>query len=281
MARERPFRQVDVFSAEACKGNALAVVVDAEGLTDAEMQRFAAWTNLAETTFLLPPTDPSAADYKVRIFTTNSELPFAGHPTLGSCFAWLDTGGMPRVAGRVVQECGVGLVEIQAGHDGRLAFAAPPLTLRTVDEAVVSQFVASLGLQREDVLAASWLVNGPAWLGFLLRDAELVLGLKPNYSELREYDFGFAGAWPSGSHECAFEVRAFPYREGPIEDPVTGSFQAGLGGWLTAIGAAPDEYVAAQGTALGRAGRVYIAKRGERLWVGGDCTTLISGTVSL
>lgn len=272
---------MDVFSAEPCLGNALAVVLDADGLSEQEMRQLAVWTNLAETAFVLPPTDPSAADYRLRIFTTTAELSFAGHPTLGTCHAWLAAGGAPRNPGFVVQECGVGLVDIATQDDGRLAFAAPPLSMRPVDEELVRRFVNSLGIAREDVLAVSWLVNGPAWIGFLLRDAELVLSLRPNYQDLQAFDFGFVGAWPAGTHECVFEVRTFPFSEGPIEDPVTGSFHAGLGRWLTEIGVAPDTYVAAQGTALRRAGRVHVANRDGRIWVGGDCATLITGSLEL
>lgn len=221
---QRRFMQVDVFSEMPNGGNPLAVVIDAEGLDAAAMQRFANWTNLSETTFLLPPTQPEA-DYRVRIFTPTTELPFAGHPTLGSCHAWLEAGGRPKQAGVIVQECGLGLVPIR--RDGsRLAFAAPPLR-RTgpLDHARLAQLLNALGLSRGDVLDHQWLVNGPQWIGLYLRSAELVLDTKPSFEMLKGLDFGLVGPHPAES-ECAFEVRGFAFLDGPVEDPVTGSHNA-------------------------------------------------------
>lgn len=275
----RRFRQVDVFASTPVSGNPLAVVVDAEGLSDAEMQAFATWTNLSETTFLLPPSHPDA-DYAVRIFTTSTELPFAGHPTLGSCVAWLEAGGMPQRSDTVVQECGVGLVEIRRGE--RLAFAAPPLSRRgPLDDALLQRLLDGLHLRPDDVLDHSWLVNGPEWIGLQLRSAALVLDVEPDFARLDGLDFGLVGAHPPGS-ECAFEVRGFAYVDGWIEDPVTGSLNAGIAQWLIGRGAAAESYVAAQGTVLGRRGRVHVDRdRDGRIWVGGDVSTLIEGVVDL
>lgn len=274
----RDFRQVDVFTAEPLLGNPVAVVHDADGLDDAQMQAFARWTNLSETTFLLPPTDP-AADYRLRIFTPSMELPFAGHPTLGSAHAWLEAGGVP-AGDRLVQECGVGLVELRQA-DGRLAFAAPGL-LRSgpVEEELVKRIVVALGLTRDDVLDIAWADNGPGWVGVRLRSAEDVLALTPDFMSL-PVDVGVVGPWPEGS-ECAVEVRAFvPHAAGITEDPVTGSLNASLAQWL-AGGVLPASYVAAQGTAIGRRGRVHVTTDDDgTIWVGGDTLTTIHGTVTL
>ena len=274
----RPFRQVDVFTAEPMLGNPVAVVHDAEGLTDEQMQGFARWTNLSETTFLLPPTDP-AADYRLRIFTPSMELPFAGHPTLGSAHAWLEAGGEP-AGERLVQQCGVGLVELRQS-DGRLAFAAPDL-LRSgpVEEELVERIVVALGITRDDVLDIAWADNGPGWVGVRLASAEEVLALTPDFMTL-PVDVGVVGPWPEGS-ECAVEVRAFvPHAAGITEDPVTGSLNASLAQWL-AGGVLPASYTAAQGTALGRRGRVHVTTADDgTIWVGGDTLSTIHGTVTL
>jgi PhzF family phenazine biosynthesis protein len=242
------------------------------------MQRFANWTNLSETTFLLPPTDP-AADYRVRIFTPVAELPFAGHPTLGSAHAWLAHGGVPRRAGEVVQECGVGLVSIRVDGDA-LAFAAPPL-LRggPVDEATLQQAVDELGIHRDDVVDATWADNGPGWLGLLLRSADEVLAIRPNAMRLT---IGVVGPYPDGS-PYAYEVRALYSDSGlTLEDPVTGSLNASLAQWLIATGRFTAPYVASQGTVLGRAGKVRITTDDAgAVWVGGDVVVCISGTVEL
>ena len=281
---ERRFSQVDVFTAVPLKGNPLAVVVDGDGLSDAQMQAFANWTNLSETTFLLPPTDP-AADYRVRIFTTARELPFAGHPTLGSCHAWLASGGQPK-GEVVVQQCEVGLVNVR--RDGaRLAFAAPPL-LRTglLDETKLAQIRAGLGLQPDDIVAHQWVDNGPGWCAVLLASAEQVLALKPDWSRMAGLELGVVGPHKVGvvaprAGDPQFEVRAFISGDGVPEDPVTGSLNAGLAQWLIGSGRAPDRYIAAQGTALGRAGRVHVQREGDVIWIGGNVTTLIQGQVQL
>lgn len=274
----RSFRQVDVFSAEPLLGNPVAVVHEADGLSEEQMRAFARWTNLSETTFLLPPTDP-AADYRVRIFTPSTELPFAGHPTLGTAHAWLEAGGEPAGDG-VVQECGVGLVRLRR-YDGRLAFAAPDL-LRSgpVEPGLAAEIVHALGLERDDVLDIAWADNGPGWVGVRLASAEVVLGLVPDVSAM-PVDVGVIGPYPDGS-ECAVEVRAFcPHAAGVTEDPVTGSLNASLAQWL-AGGVLPASYVASQGTVLGRRGRVHIDTDDTgTVWVGGDTLTTIDGTVAL
>jgi PhzF family phenazine biosynthesis protein len=274
-----PFTQVDVFTGQALLGNPLAVVHGADALDDARMQAFAQWTNLSETTFLLAPTDP-AADYRVRIFTPGGELPFAGHPTLGSCHAWLERGGVPRTAGRVVQQCGVGLVDIRAGA-GRTAFAAPPLRMSEVEPDLLAAVLAALGLERGAVVASQWLDNGPRWLGLLLRDAAAVLALSPDHAALSGLaKVGVVGPYPQGS-ECLFEVRAFASMVGIAEDPVTGSLNAGLAEWLIGSGRAPERYVAAQGAKLGRAGRVHVSREDGRFWIGGSSVSCIRGEVRL
>lgn len=277
--RNRPFQQIDVFSTEAYRGNPLAVVLDAEGLTGERMQQFANWTNLSETTFLLPPTDPRA-DYRVRIFTGSEEFPFAGHPTLGSAHAWLESGGVPKTDGFLVQECGAGLVRVK--HDGgRLAFAAPPLTrFEPVDAAVRRQLAAALRLPGTDIVDASWLVNGPEWIGVLLPSARHVLALDPDLAAMGHLKVGVIGPHGPGA-EVDFEVRTFIPGDAVLEDPVTGSFNAGAAKWLMEAGRAPREYVAAQGTVLGRAGRIHLKAGAQDLWVGGNSTTCITGTVLL
>jgi PhzF family phenazine biosynthesis protein len=273
----RPFSQVDVFSTEPLKGNPVAVVHDADEISDEEMQQFAQWTNLSETTFLLTPTDP-AADYRLRIFTPSEELPFAGHPTIGSAHAWLEAGGVPRSEDQIVQECGSGLLRIRRGE--RLAFAAPPL-LRdgpvTGDER--AQILTALALDDDDVVDLSWGDNGPGWVVAMLRDADAVLAVRPDWSSFGDLDIGVVGAYPSGS-ECAVEVRAFCPSIGIVEDPVTGSLNASIGQWL-AGDRLPTSYVASQGTVLGRAGRVHVEKDGDTVWVGGDAATTIKGSVGV
>jgi PhzF family phenazine biosynthesis protein len=270
---------VDVFTTEPYRGNPLAVVVDAEGLSTETMQRFANWTNLSETTFLLPPTNPGA-DYRVRIFTGSEEFPFAGHPTLGSAHAWLEAGGIPRQDGVLVQECGAGLVRVKR-DGGRLAFAAPPLTRSgPVAEEDLARIAAGLGLPREALLDASWLVNGPDWIGVLLESAELVLGIRPDYAAMAGLKVGVIGPHPAGAG-VGFEVRAFIPGDAAAEDPVTGSFNAGVAQWLIRSGRAPASYVAAQGTALGRAGRIHVDSVGDDIWVGGSSVSCIEGFVLL
>jgi PhzF family phenazine biosynthesis protein len=273
----RPFRQVNVFSSAAYLGNPLAVVHDAEGLTDDEMLRFANWTNLSETAFLLPPTDPGA-DYRVRIFTPSEELPFAGHPTIGSAHAWLEAGGTPRQEDEVVQECPAGPVRVRRGE--RLAFAAPPVVREgPVTGAERDRLVRALALSADDIVDARWIDNGPGWVGVLLRDAAAALAVRPDWAEFGDLEVGVVGPYPEGS-ECAVEVRAFCPSIGVVEDPVTGSLNASIGQWL-AGDRLPTSYVASQGTVLGRQGRVYVERDGDTVWVGGDAATAINGTVGL
>ena len=311
--QQRPFKQVDVFTATPYYGNPLAVVLDGSGLSDTQMQHFAHWTNLSETTFVLPPTPEGAAqgaDYRVRIFTPGAELPFAGHPTLGSCHAWLEAGGQPRTQGYILQECGVGLVQIR--HDGgQLAFAAPALTRSAPSPSQLAQLTHALGLLEQHVIAAQVLDNGPVWLGLLLDSVQTVLALEPDHLALKNLGvkvgvvaveatarapaliarsnrearaFGGAGdaSSPSGDAEPTIEVRAFAAPVGVTEDPVTGSLNASLAQWLMAEDYAPTTYTASQGTCLDRAGRVHLARDASgQVWVGGDVVTCISGTVSL
>jgi PhzF family phenazine biosynthesis protein len=279
MTELRRFAQVDVFTATPLKGNPLAVVIDAGGLSDDEMAAFARWTNLSETTFLLPPTDPGA-DYRVRIFTPGGELPFAGHPTLGSAHAFLASGGDAKKPGEVVQQCAIGLVRVK--RDGaRLAFAAPPLK-RTgpVDAAGRAQALAALRIAPGALLDLVWCDNGPGWMAARLADAASVLALQPDFAAMQGLKLGIVGAYPVGS-ECQFEVRAFVPDLGVPEDPVTGSLNAGLALWLQEAGLAGDSYVAAQGAVLGRAGRVHVTRDAEATWIGGDVTPLIHGQVRL
>jgi PhzF family phenazine biosynthesis protein len=270
------FSQVDVFSSHALRGNALAVVLGADGLTDAQMAAFANWTNLSETTFLLRPIDPSA-DYRVRIFTPLQELPFAGHPTLGSCHVWLASGAIPR-SEEVVQECGIGLVRIRR-HAGRLAFAAPKLRRSGPVEAdLLARVTKGLRLKPQAIVASNWVDNGPDWLAVLLASQEEVLAVRPDFAVLAGQRVGVVGPCKSGNG-VDFEVRAFT--AGGYEDPVTGSLNAGLARWLIESGVAPPNYVASQGTVIGRMGRVYVDRLGSEIWIGGAVTTCITGTVTL
>ena len=272
------FTQVNVFSAEPLGGNPLAVVHAAEGLSEAQMAALARWTNLSETTFLLPPTDPGA-DYYVRIFTPGGELPFAGHPTLGSCHAWLATGGKPRKPDLVVQQCGAGLVRLRC--DGpRLEFAAPPRR-RTgaLERDLLAKIANALALLPSDIVHHQWVDNGPGWCAVMLRSARQVLSLKPDWASLDPLKLGVVGPHDAGQ-DAAFEVRAF-IGGGGYEDPVTGSLNASLAQWLIDAGLAKSSYVAAQGTALQRAGRVHLRKEGEEVWVGGDVVDVIHGEVNL
>jgi PhzF family phenazine biosynthesis protein len=278
MPRSRPFRQIDVFTTTPCLGNPVAVVLDGDDLSTEEMQRFARWMNLSETTFVLPPSSPQA-DYRVRIFTPTLELPFAGHPTLGTCHAWLETGGTPRDPNAILQECEAGVVIVRPAEAG-FEFAAPALRREgPVDEATASEVLRALRLDRSHLVDLAWADNGPGWIAVLLESAEDVLKLVPAYTELA---IGVAGAYPTGSPE-AFEVRAFFPKDGALaEDPVTGSFNASLAQWLTVSGRAHPPYVARQGTALGRAGRVHITQDANAvIWVGGGTVTCVEGTVDL
>jgi PhzF family phenazine biosynthesis protein len=273
----RPFAQVDVFTTTPYRGNPVAVVLDGAGLGTDEMQRFASWTNLSETTFVLPPT-AVGADYRVRIFTPALELPFAGHPTLGTCHAWLAAAGR-QAQEEIVQECAAGLVRVRRTPDG-LAFAAPEL-LRAgpVEEALVERIALVLGIDRSEIVEAQWADNGPGWVAVLLADAEAVLALRPGFADL---DIGVVGPCPQDA-PASFEVRAFFPNNGVlVEDPVTGSLNASLASWLLRTGRATAPYVASQGTALGRAGRVHITRDSDgTIWVGGGTVTCVSGQVEL
>jgi PhzF family phenazine biosynthesis protein len=288
--QQRSFKQVDVFTAKPYYGNPLGVVLSGAGLSKEEMQHFTNWTNLSECTFLLPPTH-AEADYQVRIFCPGRELPFAGHPTLGTCHAWLEAGGKPK-AQHIVQECGVGLVKIKRDTaSGRLAFAAPPLIKGgPMDEADVQMIARGLKIERSDIIAHAWCDNGPNWRGVMLRSAEHVLALKPDSAILAGLDIGVVG--PRGKvgvvgaqttdDETQFEVRAFfPGNNGLCEDPVTGSLNAAMAQWLIGAGLAPNRYVAAQGTAMARAGRVHVEQDGADIWIGGASVTCIDGKVAL
>ena len=274
----RRFRQVDVFTADPLLGNPVAVVEDGSDISTEQMHAFTAWTNLSEATFLLTPTN-AEADYRVRIFCPGRELPFAGHPTLGTCHAWLEAGGEPR-SDVIVQECGAGLVRIRRTGDV-LAFAAPPLQRSgPLDETDVERIAAGLGLARSDIVDHQWCDNGPGWQAVLLESADQVLSLTPDPHLLADLDVGVIGPHASGSVD--YEVRAFfPGNSGLTEDPVTGSLNAALAQWLIGAGRAPGTYVAAQGTAMGRAGRVHVVQEAGDIWVGGRCVTVISGEVSI
>ncbi len=311
-SKARAYQQVDVFTATPYLGNPLAVVLDGSGLSDVQMQRFARWTNLSETTFMLPASAQAkarGADYRLRIFTPGGELPFAGHPTLGSCHAWLAHGGQPQQPGQVVQECGVGLVTLR--RDGtRLAFAAPALRRSVPEPALLQLVLAALGLQPTQVLAAQVLDNGPQWLSLLLDSPATVMAVQPDHAALKTLeqkvglasvafdDVGPALITRSNREARAFgtradtaadpgaatglQVRAFAAAIGVPEDPVTGSLNAGLAQWLIAEGVLPERYTARQGAALGRDGRVYITQDSAgQVWVGGDSVTCIAGTVLL
>ena len=285
---QRPFKQIDVFSDRPGYGNPVAVVLDSDRLSDGDMRRFAAWTNLSETTFLLPPTDTGragGADYRVRIFSPNGELPFAGHPTLGTCHAWLQAGNAPRVAGMVIQESALGLVRVE--HSGStLAFAAPPLTRSAPSPALVPLIASALGVRPQQIRGAQMLDNGPVWLGLLLDSAETVLGLNPDHARLKDLgqDVGVIHVGPAASdtRQPGTVVRAFAAPMGNPEDPVTGTLNASLAEWLIADGLAPRSYLVAQGECLGRAGRVHVRQDdAQQIWVGGQAVTCVEGTVLL
>ena len=298
----RSFRQVDVFTSELYRGNPVAVVADADGISDEDMARFANWTNLSETTFILPPTDPKA-DYRVRIFTPTSELPFAGHPTIGTCYAWLEAGGTA-TDGKIIQECGVGLVTLRQS-EGRLSFAAPELIRGGhVDEADIANVAVALNIDRSSIIAAQWADNGPGWLAVMLTSADEVLALTPDFTKIERSGHGVVGEHPIGvvgpnkvgvegptsgaDGEPAIEVRAFFSTGAQVtEDPVTGSLNASIAQWLLAEGHSGSAigltapYVSSQGTVLGRKGRVHVDELDGDIWVGGDAVTAIIGEVLL
>ncbi|XUM22864.1 PhzF family phenazine biosynthesis protein [Bradyrhizobium oligotrophicum S58] len=274
-----PFHQVDVFSKVAFKGNPLAVIAEADGLDDAAMRAIANWTNLSETTFLSRAQNPGA-DYRVRIFTPQRELPFAGHPTLGSCHAWLALGGRPK-GEHVVQECGAGLVRIKRDGD-RLAFAAPPLRRSgQVDAELTSRIAAALGISTSTMQAVQWVDNGPGWIGVLIDSRRALLDIRFNPAALPQQPIGVVAPWDRAQDgtDADYEVRGFMWGGG--EDPVTGSLNASLAQWLIGAGIAPKQYVASQGTVLGRAGRVHVAQDGDTIWIGGDVAPVVKGTISL
>ena len=280
--KSRRFIQCDVFSPVPTQGNALAVVVDGQDLSEEQMRRFSAWTNLAETTFLLPPDDPTA-DYRVRIFTPAREMPFAGHPTLGSCAAWLDTGGVPRVPGVVRQECGVGIVDIEIGQAHALAFRAPPTAIRPMSANQFETIVEALEIPRDIILHTAELDNGPTWQVLQLESAEAVLAVESSRVRWPKFKaIGLIGAHPRGA-ECDFEVRMLAPSSGMSEDPITGSLVSAIAHWMQAEGRLRGPITIAQGTAIGRRGRVSIRpgkdKRG--ILVGGQTHILIQGTVTL
>lgn len=275
------FTQVDVFTDDMTRGNPVAVVHDADDLTDEQMAAFARWTNLSETTFLLAPTQ-EGVDYRLRIFTPGVELPFAGHPTLGSARAWLEAGGSPRTPGTIVQECGNGLVAIRQ-VDARLAFAAPPLRREgPVDIAIVAQITRALKIDPDVIEDANWLVNGPNWIGLRLKDAQDVLSLEPDFSLMGHLEVGVIAPYSSAQGNLpTYETRAFSPWDGIPEDPVTGSLAAGFAVWLIGEGLAPERYVVHQGTALDRRGRIHVERDGDDIWIGGDTVIGITGEVAL
>lgn len=277
----RAFKQVDVFTTHLGAGNPVAVVLDGESLTDVEMARFAAWTNLSETTFVLPPTDVGA-DYRVRIFTPNQELPFAGHPTIGTCHAWLEAGGQPASADQIVQQCGAGLVTLRR-IDGRLAFETPPCTRSgPVSDELRTTMLADLGLLPGQVVDVAWADNGPGWVAVLVSSVEVLRNLTPSLSSI-EVKAGVAAlTGATDPAEAALEVRAFFYAGGTREDPVTGSLNGSVAQWLVRNGTIAAPYLASQGVSMGRDGRVHVTPGdGEALWVGGDAVTGVDGTVAL
>jgi PhzF family phenazine biosynthesis protein len=280
----RPFAQVDVFGHGPCSGNPVAVVLGAEGMSDEEMQRFATWTNLAETTFVLPPTRPEA-DYRVRIFTPVLELPFAGHPTLGTCHAWLEAGG--EAGAEIVQECGAGLVRIRREEQAErnspripgtsaFAFAAPPLVRSgPASDADREKVAQALNLDPAELLAVEWVDNGPGWIAALLESPEHLLALRPGPLE---FDLGAVALCPPGS-EAAIELRAWaPVNGQAIEDPVTGSLNASVAQWLLGDGRLTAPFLAHQGTAIGREGRIHVSEGDGEIWIGGRTETVIAGT---
>jgi PhzF family phenazine biosynthesis protein len=277
--RARAFAQVDVFGAEPYLGNPVAVVLDGTDLSDDAMAAFARWTNLSETTFLLPPTTPEA-DYRLRIFTPGAEIPFAGHPTLGSAHAWLTSGGRPRRAGRLVQECALGLIELRWGAEAISFQAPPPVRTGPLDEDLLARIAQGLRIDRSEIVAHQWVDNGPGWAAVQLGTAAEVLALEPDDALMGDLMVGVVGAHPQGAPE-QFELRAFCARIGVREDPVTGSLNAGVAQWLIGSGAAPTSYRAAQGSRVGRRGSISVRQEDGEIWVGGTSVTCITGEVRL
>jgi len=279
MVKKYAFHQLDVFSNEPLFGNPLAVVHEANDLSESQMVQFANWTNLSESTFLLNPTN-ELADYKLRIFTPSSELAFAGHPTLGSCYAWLNRGGVPKNKDIIIQECGVGLIKIRRNGE-RLSFLAPKL-LKTgpLDQTTLNTISKGIGISVEDIAHHQWVDNGAGWCAVMLKTASQVLAIKPNVEYLKTLKLGVIGPHPT-DHEHDFEVRAFVIPFGIHEDPVTGSLNAGIATWLINSGLSKDSYSVSQGTALGRKGKIYIETINNEIWVGGEVVNCIEGEVRL
>jgi PhzF family phenazine biosynthesis protein len=277
----RPFQIVDVFHDAPLTGNGLAVVFNAEALATEKMLQITRWLNLSETTFLVPPAAQDA-DYHVRIFTPDRELPFAGHPTLGTCHAWLAAGGKPRREGEIVQECGAGRIRLRR-IEGKLAFAAPPL-IRSglVEESELAEIAQVLRIQRSEIVDAAWADNGPGWIAVMLSSADAVLKLNPALDQPRRVDIGVVGPYPAGS-PAAFELRAFftDHNGNLREDPVTGSLNASVAQWLLGSGKAKAPYTASQGTRLGCSGRIFISQSADSVWVGGRTSTLFEGQCTI
>lgn len=280
LTRSRSFAQVDVFSARPYQGNPVAVILDGEGLDEEAMLRVARWTNLSETTFILPATT-DAADYRLRIFTPGGELPFAGHPTLGSAHAWIENGGVPRDQSLIVQECGAGHVEV-ARRDGVFCFAAPPLRRSgALEEDFLNEIVSAFGIRHDQVLSHQWVDNGPGWAIVRLATAREVLDLNPDLTLIPTAMVGAIGSYLDGS-EHAFEMRTFAPGVGVAEDPVCGSMNASVGQWLVRSGAVSGDYRVSQGARLGRAGDITISADSDgNVWVGGATSTLFRGTAVL
>ncbi|MBT9263764.1 PhzF family phenazine biosynthesis protein [Pseudomonas sp. MG-9] len=273
-----PFEQVDVFADHPYEGNALAVVVDADELTTEQMQAFARWTQLSETTFLLRPEAPGA-HYRVRIFTPLRELPFAGHPTLGSCKVWLARNEPPEHV-EIIQECPAGLIRVRR-QGTHLAFSAPPLVRSgPLDATTLNLIEQGLGLAAGQIRASQWVDNGPGWAGVLLTNREEVLAIKPDYAALQGLNVGVIAPWVGGESETDMEVRAFMGEE-CTEDAVTGSLNASLAQWLIGSGMLTDRYTVSQGTAMGRRGRLHIESVDGSVWVGGAVQHCISGRAVL
>lgn len=276
----RRYAQVDVFSSDPLRGNGLAVVLDGDGLSSEQMQRFAQWTNLAETTFLLPPADPKA-DYTIRIFTPKKEMLFAGHPTLGSVQAWLNAGGQPKTLGKVVQDCKIGLVDIDVSGNVP-AFAAPQTKIAPLPKADLDEITTALDLSRDAIKTSALLDNGPVWKLIELDSADAVLEIDASKVTYPDYmGISLIGAYPDGS-ECTFETRNITPSSGMLEDPITGSMNAAISHWLHATSRLNGPVVISQGTALGCTGRVHITPNHDgQIWIGGNVNSLIEGTLTL
>ncbi|PHM31210.1 Phenazine biosynthesis protein PhzF family [Xenorhabdus innexi] len=269
------FEQVTVFSDKKLQGNPLAVVTNADNLSDQQMAQFAKWTNLSETTFLLSPLHPDA-DYRVRIFTPAGELPFAGHPTLGTCYVWQKISGQKNKE-TIIQECKAGLIPIRQVN-GRPAFMAPPLVrMGDVADDIFEQILKGLGITSDDVELCQWIDNGPGWLGILLKSVDKLMGIRPDYSQLKDYELGLCAMYPENS-QVRLEVRGLC---GSIssEDPVTGSLNAAFAQWLIPHGKLPENYIARQGRCVERDGWIYVTSDENGIWISGDVVDCISGTV--